>query len=115
MNIDNFVILLLNYSHVIFSLIILIIMCFKFPEEVKSKDPDWLRNNIGHIIGSSFGIGGFLTLSIGLCLLGVNGSWPDRNTNRPPITICEYLPFGGGPFFVSTIVLLIHILSSKRF
>jgi hypothetical protein len=69
---------LLNYSHIIFSLIILILLCIKFPKKLKKKDPDWLRNNIGYLIGTSFGIGGFLTLTIGLCFLEIEEEWPSQ-------------------------------------
>ncbi len=68
--------MLSNFSHVILSIIILITLCFKFPKKLKQKDPRWLRNNIAHIVGTSFGIGGFLTLSIGLCLLAILRKWP---------------------------------------
>lgn len=78
MDIYNLLASLLNYSHIIFSLIILIVMCIRFPNEVKKKDPDWLRNNIGYLIGFSFAIGGFLILSIGLCFLGIEGRWPSE-------------------------------------
>ena len=78
MDIYNLLVSLLNYSHIISSLIILIVMCIKFPKELKKKDPNWLQNNIGNIVGNSFAIGGFLTLSIGLCFLGIKERWPSE-------------------------------------
>lgn len=78
MDIYAIVALFLNYSHIIFSLMIFIVICIKFPKELKDNDPDWLRNCLGNFIGTSFGIGGFLTLSIGLCFLAIVERWPSE-------------------------------------
>lgn len=98
MDIYNLLASLLNYSHIIFSLIILIVMCIKFPMELKKKDPDWLQNNIGQIIGTSFGIGGFLTLIIGLCFLAIDGRWPSEYIS--PVSV-------GTSIFIVVIYLLV--------
>lgn len=87
-----------NYSHIIFSIIIFIIICSKFPKEIKKKDPDWLRNSIGVLIGTSFGIGGFLTLSIGLIFLAIAERWPSEYIS--PISV-------GTSIFIVVIYLLV--------
>lgn len=76
MDIYAIIALFLNYSHIIFGVIVLVLICMKFPKKVKEIDPNWLYNNIGDIIGRSFAIGGFITLCIGFGVLAIMGSWP---------------------------------------
>lgn len=102
MDIYAIVALFLNNSHIIFSLIIFIAICIKFPKELKDNDSDWLRNGLGKFIGTSFGIGGFLTLSIGLCFLAIVERWPS-----------EYIsPTAVG---TSIFIVVIHLLVTAHY
>jgi len=78
LNIDRITTSLLSNSHLIFSIITFVIMLTRFPKEAREKDPNWLYNNIWNMLTTSFAIGGFITLGIGLCFLGINGLWPSN-------------------------------------
>ncbi len=66
------------YVHIILGIILLIFLLTIFPKEVKKMDPDWLVNNIKPILPMSFGIGGFISVCIGLLCVVLNGSWPSN-------------------------------------
>jgi len=85
LNIDVIITSLVINFHLICGIVIFIFMCFTFPKEARKKDPNWWYNNIWNMLTTSFAIGGFITLCIGLSLLGINGVWPSQYI--PPNTI----------------------------
>lgn len=76
METHDFIIILIGNSHLIGSILVLIIMLIKFPESAKKKDPNWWYNNIWNMLTTSFAIGGFIAMGIGFSFLAINGVWP---------------------------------------
>ena len=98
MEINQLLTALLPRIHIISGIILFIILLIKFPKKVKTMDPNWLNNNWRRILLTSFGIGGFISICIGLLFLLINGNWPS-----------DYIP--ANTISTSLIITLIYLVT----
>ena len=100
MGINYFLTLVLPFVHIILGLSIAVFLLIVFPKNVRDMDPEWLVNNIKTILLNSFGMGGFVSISIGLLWVAINGDWPSN-----------YIPTSSvsTSIFITVIYLSTHI------
>jgi len=86
MEVNTLLSMILPHIHIISGLILFFFLLIIFPKNAREMDPEWILNNIKTILLTSFGIGGFVSICIGLSFVAVTGNWPSEYI---PVTSVE--------------------------
>ena len=96
MGTNDFLMVILPNIHIILGVLLTGFLLIVFPKNIRKMDREWIVNNIKPILLTSFGVGGFTSICIGLSFVAINGDWPS-----------DYIPTSG--VSTSIVITIIYI------